>query len=82
MMTEGGVELMTTEGRVEVQLERKARQDREGVNGPAPTFICPAAQGRGEPRSDASSPESGALIGPSPSLASMAGSSKIALPAR
>ena len=45
-MTTEGVEVMTTEGGVEVQLEREARQGRER-EGSARTFIGPAARGGG-----------------------------------
>ena len=74
---------MTTEGGVEVQLERE-RQGRERGGGSARTFIGPAAWGGGPPRNSVSSPESGALIGPDPlrSPAVMAGNRSILLPAR
>ena len=84
MMTEGGGEVMTTEGGVEVQLERKARQQREKEES-ARTFIGPAARGGGGPlRNSVSSPESGALIGPDPlrGLAAMAGNCNSPFPAR
>ena len=64
MTTEGGVEVMTTEG-VEVQLKRE-RQGRERGGRSARTFIGPVARGGGPPQNSVSSPESGALIGPDP----------------
>ena len=49
MMTEGGGRVMTTEGRVEVQLEREM-QGRERGGGSARTFIGPGAGGHPETR--------------------------------
>ena len=83
MTTEGSVEVMTTVGRVEDQLEREARQGRERS---ARTFIGPVTQdgGGGAPRNSVTSPKSGALIGPDPlhGPAAMAGNRSIPLPAR
>ena len=45
--------------------ERKRKREKGG--GTAPTFIVLAARGEGPPRSEMSSPESGAPIGPDPS---------------
>ena len=75
---------MTTEGGIEDQLEREARQGREKENGPTPTFIGPAVRGGGPPRSAVLSPESGTLIGPDPlrGPAAMAGNRNIPFPER
>ena len=77
---------MTTEGGVEVQLEREARQVRERERRIRSDLYRPrgAGQGGGAPQNLVTSPESGALIGPDPlrGPAAMAGSSNIPLPAR
>ena len=72
---------MTTEGRVEVQLERE-RQGRERGGGSARTFIGPAARGGGPPQNSVLSPELGTLIGPDPlrGPATLAGNRSILLP--
>ena len=51
--------------------EARASERGEKGGGAAPTFIGLAAQGEGPPRSETSSPESGALIGPDPSRGSL-----------
>jgi len=48
------------------EFEASAREAEKG-GGTAPTFIGLAARGEGPPRSETSSPLSGALIGPDPS---------------
>ena len=64
--------------------ETRARREREKGGGTAPTFIGLPARGGVPPRSEASSPESGAPIGPNPSrgLLTLAGNRTTSFPTR
>jgi len=79
----GGVEVMT-EGGVEVQLEREARQGRERESERTCSDLYRLRGAGGHPKALCPPPETGALIGPDPlrGLAAMARNCNIPFPAR